>query len=298
MPESLYLKISNTEWYLWSVLNRLLPYSRRGDNLSTLAWFLRWHRRWPKKNRLAYQDVLYNVKTSGELEGPLRVGTSDKELVKEFVTQEIGAEYCVRTLAVLRSVEECSSYTFPERCVIKPTHLSGPVILRKNGEPVDMSKFPQWFSDNYYYRTRERQYLSLQPKVIVEEFALEQDEPLDYKFFCYRGRPGMIQVNSDRFSSQRLNYYDVNWNLLPFEMTYPRNSREMERPANLEEMLSIAARVSSKFSLVRVDLYSDGKRAVVGELTHVPTNLRTHFYPLSGEDIASRLLFGAKERGD
>lgn len=292
MPESLLLEISNTEWAIWGLVNRLLPYSQTGDNLSTLAWFLRWHKRWPMPGRLRFNDVLYRLKTSGELESPLRARTADKALMKDFVAEEIGGAHCVPTIAVLESVQTCRDFDFPARCVIKPTHLSGPVILRKNGEPINHAHFAKWFADNYYYRTRERQYRALKPKVIVEEYALGLDEPADFKFFCFRGRPGLIQVNRDRNTLHVQDYYDTEWNLQPFEVTYPQSRTAWPRPANLAQMLEVAARLSAKFSFVRIDLYSDGKRTVVGEFTHIPANIRTHFVPRGGEDIASRLIFG------
>ena len=293
MADSLTLDISNTEWWIWKVVNRLLPYSQFGDNLSTLAWFLRWHKRWPRSSRLRFNDVLYRLKTSGELGNPLRVLTADKALLKEFVAAEIGADYCVPTLAVLESLEACRDFVFPPRCVIKPTHLSGPVILRKNGEPIDRRQFAAWFADNYYFRTRERQYRTLKPKVIVEEYALGLDDPADFKFFCYHGRPGLIQVNRNRYSQHVQDYYDTEWTLQPFEVTYSQSHASWPRPANLGQMLDVASRLSRKFDFVRIDLYSDEVNTVVGEITHIPANIRTHFFPRSGEDIASRLIFGA-----
>lgn len=57
-------------------------------------------------------------------------------------------------------------------------------------------------------------------------------------------------------------------------------------------MLDLAAKISQEFGFVRIDLYSNGVETVLGEITHTPSNLRAHFYPLAGERIASKLLFG------
>ncbi len=292
MSESRHLHISDFEWSLWNRANRLLPHSQQADNLLTLAWFLRWHKRMPVKGRRMFNDVLYEIKTSGELVSPLRVKTTDKALVKEYVLEKVGAQYNVPTIAVLHSVEECEKFDFPSRCVIKPTHMSGPVMLRTNGQDIDRSKFRRWFATNYYHQTRERNYKSLVPKVIVEEFALGLDAPLDYKILCADGKPGLIQVHRDRFGAHGKNLYDVEWNLLPFEVLRANTKDAIPKPGNLAEMLEVASKLSRDFSFVRVDLYSDGKGIVVGELTHMPANLRAHFHPRSGEAIASRLLFG------
>lgn len=292
MPESLDLKISNNEWLFWRLFNEMLPFTPMGDRISTFAWFLRCHKRWPRPARLLYQDVLYQLKTSGELSTPLRVNTADKALVKDYVRDKVGPEFNVPTIAVLDSLDAALRYDFPTRCVIKPTHLSGPVILRREGEPIDRSVFETWFSDNYYFRTRERQYYTLIPKIIVEEFVFDEENPKDFKFFCYNGKPGMIQVHRDRFTKMTKNIYDTRWNRLPFEVTYPRSEDPDPKPKNLDQMLDLAAKLSREFGFVRIDLYSNGVDTVLGEITHVPGNLRSHFYPRSGEKLASELLFG------
>jgi hypothetical protein len=39
--------------------------------------------------------------------------------------------------------------------VIKPTHLSGTVILRRDGEALDFDEIESWFDKNYYRSSRE-----------------------------------------------------------------------------------------------------------------------------------------------
>lgn len=294
MSESLKLEISTIERFFWRIFNRLLPFTPTGDRISTFAWFLRWHKRWPRPNRLLYQDVLYRLKTSGELSTPLRVNTTDKVLVKDYVREKVGPNFTVPTIAILETLESALEYDFPARCVIKPTHVSGLVMRRLSGEPIDRSVFEMWFNYNYYFGTRERQYYSLKPRIIVEEFAFDEDVPKDYKFFCYNGKPGMILVSRNRFSSLCLNYYDVQWNRLPFEKIYPRSEDPDPIPNNIDQMLDLAARLSQDFGFVRIDLYSNGVNTLLGEITHTPSNLRSHFFPLAGEKIASKLLFGAE----
>ena len=66
----------------------------------------------------------FRVKTSDEIEDPLRRFVSDKELVKEYVRETIGEQYNVPTLAVLHTPAEVDAYEFPANCCIKPTHAS------------------------------------------------------------------------------------------------------------------------------------------------------------------------------
>jgi hypothetical protein len=284
------------EDFFWRYLNRSLPKNRLGDYISAVLWFLRIQRRWPRPRRPLFNDRLFAIKTSGEIAEPLRVFTSDKEFVKLYVRATVGEAHNVPTLAVLRSLEECRHYEFPRRCVIKPTHMSGTVILRRNGEPVDLGLIERWFATNLYVESRESNYQHLAPKIIVEPFVFENDNPSDYKIFCADGRPGLIQVDSDRHSRHVRSFYDVQWRRQPFSMTYPPSDTDAPRPANLELMLDLAARLSSHFSFVRVDFYSDGEQALVGEITHCHGGAREYFVPRSAEQQASQLLFGASAR--
>lgn len=271
-----------------------LPKNDATDYLYSLAKFVRIHRRLPRRDSLLFNDVLFALRNGPEITHPDRVRISDKELVKDFVRERIGQAYVVPTLAVLRSAEDVDSYEFPRVCVAKPTHMSGHFILRKDGEAIDRDKVQSWLGLNYYDTSRERNYRSLVPKIMVEQFALGRPSVNIYRLYCVNGGPRMVHVNVDFLGADLKSYYDGNWNLLPFWVRSPRPAN-VPRPACWEEMLDVAARLSRGFSILRVDLYSDGKRIVVGELTNCSGGSFEPFNPFEGEVIASRLLW--PERG-
>lgn len=277
----------------WRELNGLLPKARWADRL--LAWlrFVGDHRRLPRRRSPElFNDRLYALKTSDAIVDPLRVFTADKELVKHYVRSVVGERHNIPTLAVLRSLDECRAWPFPSRCVVKPTHLSGAVWLRRHGEPIDEIRLASWLRSNYYDSSREAQYRTLRPKLIVEPFVFDDDSPVDYKFFCAGGEPRMIQVDADRHVRHTRTLFDANWRPLPFAFKYPLCDTPPARPRNLGLMLDLARALSREFDFVRVDFYSDGEQALVGELTHCPENARGRFSPLEGEAAVSVLLFG------
>jgi hypothetical protein len=51
---------------------------------------------------------------------------------------------------------------------------------------------------------------------------------------------------------------------------YPSYPHEPSRPAQLDEMLEVARRVAGDIDFVRVDLYLEGGKVYVGELTLYP----------------------------
>lgn len=271
-------------------LRRWLPFNRFGDNLYHHALFFRKHGRRPSRE-LLWNDVLFRIKTTDEILDPLRVFVSDKEHVKHYVKAVLGEEYNVPTFAVLHGPADVDRYDFPERCCIKPTHASAQVILRTQGEPVDRAAIKRWFGLNYYRAGREANYRLLRPKVIVEPLIFDSAAVDDYKFFCWNGVPKLIQVDFERHIRHTRKMFDVDWNEQDFTLTFPRATCESPRPQSLAQMLRVARVLSAPFSFVRIDLYSDGQRVLVGEITNVSGNAGAPFLPRSAERRASALMF-------
>lgn len=261
-----------------------------------LASFLRQHRRLPRGERPLVNDLIYRMKASGELQEPLRVFVTDKELLKVYVRDTVGEAFNVPTMRVLRHVGEVADAAFPERCVIKPTHASGEVIIRRHGEALDLDRIRRWFQLNYYRRSRESNYRYLQAKVIVEPIIFDAEDLVDYKVFCFNGEPKLIQVDANRHIRHSRRFFDLDWQPLHFGLVYEQGTAEVARPANLEAMLQAAARLSRDFSLIRVDLYSNGEQVLVGELTNCPSGANGIFYPADGEVAASRIILGELAR--
>jgi hypothetical protein len=272
-------------------LRRHLPYNRFGDNLYHRLLFLKKHRRLPSDAQL-WNDVWYRVKTSREILDPLRVYVSDKEHVKEYVRCTVGDEHNVPTYAVLRSRDAVDAYQFPPDCCIKPTHASAQVILRVASAPVDRERIKQWFSIDYYRAGREANYKALQPKVIVEPLIFGSDNVDDYKVFCWNGVPKFVQLDFDRHTHHTRKIFDTDWNEQDFSIIYPRSTAVVNKPDTLPEILSIARALSAPFSFIRIDLYSDNKQVLVGEITNCSANAGGYFLPRSAEARASRLMFG------
>lgn len=274
----------------WPRLRHYLPFNETGDRLYHRLNFMRKHQRSPN-GAMLWNDVWYRLKTSAEILQPLRVFVSDKEHVKQFVEEQLGDEYNVPTIAVLRSTAEVDAFDFPADCCIKPTHASGQVILRQADEPIDRARIKRWFAINYYRHGRELNYRALKPKVIVESLIFGGTNVEDFKIFCFHGQPRLIQVDIDRHANHTRKFFDVNWNEQDFSIIYPRSAAEFPRPASLEKMLAAARILSAPFSFVRIDLYSDGVQVLVGEITNCSENAGGWFVPRGAERQASELMF-------
>jgi hypothetical protein len=265
------------------------------NKVLSVVEFYAYHNRVPNLVRpKSFNEHMLKLKVSSELGSALRTRISDKEYLKDYVRERVGDQFNVRTITVLHSIDAARNYQYPDRCVIKPTHMSAQVILRTSGhDGIDFDKVSSWFSCDFYKHCRELNYRALTPKVIVEEFvdfSGNGQVPEDYKIFCFYGKPKFIQVDAGRFSGDhRRRFYTPEWDPLPFSITYPLGA-DVPRPNNLDAMLHVAERLSQGLSSIRVDLYSNGESCLVGEMTNCHGSAREHFIPPSADVAAGRFF--------
>ena len=257
--------------------------------------FYRKHKRLPANPPQSFNDHFFRIKDK-HLRDPLRVFVSDKEFVKLYVAATVGDAYNVPTIAVLRDMEQVNTFfsgsDFGCKLVIKPTHMSGECIITDKALTQEqIRKIAGWFSTNYFNITGEENYRHLEPKVIIEQY-LDFDgdaAPKDYKFFCSKGKATMIQVDVGRFSDHRRALYSPDWQLLPFNIQEPQSGPQ-EKPANLGTMIEVAEKLSKNFGLIRVDLFSDGSKVMVGELTNVHGNAGQRFSDRNADDLVGHVF--------
>lgn len=278
------------------ILRRVLPANNSGDAIYAWLHYLVTQGRTPgARDSGRLNDYLYSMKIDGTLLDPMLQFVTDKVYGKVFVSAMVGEQYVMKSLQVLNTAEEVERLRLTQfPCVIKPSHLSGVAqFCPESDENLNREEVKHWLRRNYYREHREQNYRYLTPRVLVEEFFSVDGHsiPDDYKLFCFAGAPRFIQVDSGRFTRHTRNLYDTSWRRLPWSLIYPGSDAETPRPDNLEEMLDVAARLSAPFSLVRVDMYTNGREVRVGELTPCPESAGGRIRPTSGEYALGRLLF-------
>ena len=274
---------------------RLLPRNAWGDREFCRRRFVRRQGRRPnshKPERLT--DHLFRIKTDGSLLDPLVQFVTDKELAKRYVGSALGPGHVPETYRVLRSADEIREFV-PDRapCVLKPTHLSGPILFHTHpGKVIDRDLLCSWLEKERYSSTREGNYRYLRPKIIVEEFLSGDgvSVPKDYKLFCFHGVPKLIQVDSDRFGEHTQNFYDLEWYRLPITYGVSTGPENDEKPRRLEEILRISSHLASPFPFVRVDLYVGEVGIKAGELTFCPRGVNDLLLPPAADIELARLF--------
>jgi hypothetical protein len=126
----------------------------------------------------------------------------------------------------------------------------------------------------------ERWYEHIERKLLIESHLTDGAEaPDDFKVFCFHGKPLFIQVDSQRFSDHRRDFYDSNWNILTdLSVTYPASGALTPQPLQFDEMMTSAAVLSADFEFVRVDFYCL-PALKFGEFTFAPGSGFERFRP-------------------
>lgn len=225
-------------------------------------------------NPVKYNDKLQWLKLNWY--DPLATKCADKYLVREVVTERIGEGYLNELHDVFEFVEEIDINKLPNSFVLKGTHGSGLNIICKDKSKLnwdeEFKKMRRWFKYNYYWQNREWVYKDIKPRIICEKF-IEQEagaELRDYRFFCFNGEPKFISVDfsiTDK-SKTRRNLYDLSWNLVNGEISYPKElSIKVDKPFKLDEMIELSRKLSSGFPHARVDFYYINEKIIFGEIT-------------------------------
>ena len=157
---------------------------------------------------------------------------------------------------------------------------------------LESQKLKKWMAADFSAIGREWAYKNSPKKILIEEFLDGPDgqSPYDYKIFCFNGKPGFVQVDTDRFSGHRRSFYGLNWQQLPFGLEYPVESRVLPKPIGFDEMIVIAKKLSQQFPFVRCDLYDCNGKVYFGELTFYPEKGTGMFSPRKADDDVGAML--------
>lgn len=206
---------------------------------------------------------------------------ADKYQARDYIRKTVGDECLVPLLWSGTDPSKIPFDRLPERCVAKANHGSGMVLILT--PQIDRREAIEtmhgWLRENYYWASLEYSYYGIKPRIIIEEFLDDGDPlgPFDYRTWCFHGKPEAIQVDNHAHSLNA--FYTPAWQLTDCTYRSQEGIREVSRPINLEQMVSIASKLSKPFDFVRVDLYNVGGKIYCGELTFSPTGGANKFYP-------------------
>lgn len=212
---------------------------------------------------------------------------ADKYEVREYIKEKIGEEYLIPLIGVWDNFDQINFSELPNKFVLKSTHDSGGVNICKDKENFDISKSREFFEKrlkrNYYYHGREWPYKNIKPRIICEKYIEEEksDDLKDYKFLCFEGQVkcSFVCLNRNNKNGLNVDFYDIDWNLMPFERKYPSSNKKIEKPKNYKKMIEIAQIIAKDIKFARIDFYEVNEKIYFGEITFYPGSGMEKFNP-------------------
>ena len=235
-----------------------------------------------------YSLNLRNSKTLNEKLQYLKLFNRDPELafwadkygVRERVREILGERFLIPLLAISEDPARIQFEELVEPFIVKPTHSSGKTIIvrdRREANWTDVRRACHgWLKSNFYPVAREWHYKDIPPRIIVEKLLQDSagELPSDFKCHCFHGRVVFVQVDIDRHTNHKRNFYDRNWSRMPFTWSVCVGSapmwppgREIDRPEKLIQMIDASEALAKRFPYVRMDWYLLEENLFFGEAT-------------------------------
>ena len=213
----------------------------------------------------------------------------DKFAAKEYVAEKIGSEYVIPLLGVWDRVEDIDFEKLPQQFVLKTTHDSGGLVICKDKAKLDIPaakrKLRHFQKRNYYDHNREWPYKHVLHRIIAEGYMEDtaQGELRDYKFFTFGGEPKVLYIAQGRGRGEPTvaDFFDMEFNHLPFTIDHDMATMPPEKPKNFELMKKLAATLSEGTPQLRVDFYEVDGKVYFGEMTFFHCSGMEAFHPES-----------------
>lgn len=226
------------------------------------------------QDKLAWLNI-YDV-------NPLKTKCADKIQLHDYSKEVLGEDICIPIIKVYNSTNEINWDELPQQFVLKCNHGSGMNIIVKDKSKLNkiesIGKLNHWMADDFAFRNGfEAHYHDIPHKIFAEEYKENSNNGLiDYKFWCFNGKPEFIHVVDDRYSgNMHFNFYSVdNFDKLDLAQTnHPASNYKLDPPKNLKTMVEYAKKLSKSFKFARVDFYEIDNEVYLGEITFTPDAL-------------------------
>lgn len=275
-PLNLFFSIGHREWLNWMSDELYLK----------IGYWIKFKKRLNLDNPKTYNEKLQWLKLYDRK--PLYTNLVDKYEVKNIVAKKIGMEYIIPTLGIWSHFDEIDFDKLPNQFVLKCTHDSGGLIVVKDKSKLDRktarNKIEYCLKHNFFWGMREWPYKQVKPRIIAEQYMEDSKtkELRDYKFFCFDGEVKSLFIATERQKvgdETKFDFFDENYNHLPFTNGHPNACVVPEKPDQFELMKKLAATLSEGIPQARIDFYEVDGKVYFGEITFFHWSGFTPFIP-------------------
>ncbi|MEV3826265.1 ATP-grasp fold amidoligase family protein [Aeromonas caviae] len=204
----------------------------------------------------------------------------DKFAVRSIVDNSLGQKYLIPLIKSCKYIKPSDFDDLPNQFVIKTSNGGGGenVLIVDDKTTLNIqdvcNKFNSYLKMKMGTIVDESFYDIEPPRVIFEKLIKHQDgsSPSDYKIHVFNSNDSsmaFIQVDADRFSNHKRSIYNEDLSLAGFNIQpkYEPINSNYSFPANINELIFLAKKLSDGFKYVRIDMYSVDDEIYFGEMT-------------------------------
>ena len=270
----------NTSDFIKNPFMLLIPLGHRGwfnwmsdETYLRMVFRIRMHKRLNLENPQTYNEKLQWIKLYDRQ--PKYTKMVDKFEAKKYVADIIGEEYIIPTLGVWNNADDIDFSKLPNQFVLKTTHDSGGIVICKDKNKFNFTyakkKLNGCLKHNFFWAMREWPYKNIKPRIIAEKYMEDETGELrDFKFFCFDGEVKAMFLATDRSNPQeetKFDFFDENFNHLPFTNGHPNSKKSFMKPDGFEKMKNLASKLSEGIPQARIDFYNIKGQIYFGEIT-------------------------------
>lgn len=218
----------------------------------------------------------------------------DKIKAKKVVGEIIGKKHIVPLYGYWKKADQIQFDKLPDKFILKCNHDQGSVMIVEDKSSLDRNKvisiYKKKLKRNNFYGCREYPYKEIRPKVFAEKYL--GSRIIDYKFYCFNGIPKFLYCGQGLTEdhSLKIDFYDLDWNLMPFYRTDYLRLGNIPKPSHFDEMIDISKKLSAGIPFVRIDLFEVDNHVYFSEFTLCPAAGFMPFVPKKYDRIVGEWL--------
>lgn len=205
----------------------------------------------------------------------LVIRCTDKHEVRGYVTDKGLKDILVPLIGVWDAAEEIRWEDLPGEFVLKCNHGCAYNILVPDKDKADKKaiskRLNKWLKEDFGSFNIELHYSEIKRhRIICEEFL--GDSIIDYKFFCFHGKPEFIYVSTDLIHDRqaKIGFFYLDGSKMPLHRDDYEDIPGIEMPGFFQDMLEDTKALCKDFPFVRVDFFIANGRYYFAELTFTP----------------------------
>ncbi|MBV4356908.1 ATP-grasp fold amidoligase family protein [Pinibacter aurantiacus] len=202
---------------------------------------------------------------------------ADKYKVREYVKNKGLGHMLNELYAKFEKAEDIDISALPQSFIMKINNGCGGALVVNDKSLYNNKDVRKYFrkqaKENFFVFTGECHYGNITPcitaeKLLTEDLKEYSSRLIDYKFFCFDGKPEAILVYLNAYTPEQIVLlYDLEWNKTNDILPLYSSNIDVPRPKSLKEMISACKQLAQGIPHVRVDFYEIGGKPIFGELT-------------------------------